>query len=144
MRLLTRLDLPAKLENLPKFIENILECAKMLGFNDKRLAEIELAAEEALVNIINYAYDNVPGRIWIKCYADDESDRLQINIIDTGKPFNPLKAVSPDLELEASERQVGGLGIFFFKQLMDDVRYHRQEGKNVLLLSVLKPATAGN
>ena len=56
MHVLSNIKHPAKLEYLHQFINAVSRCAKEIGFSQKRMGEIELAAEEALVNIFNYAY----------------------------------------------------------------------------------------
>ena len=63
MQNLINIKLPAKIENLEKWIKPISECAKIQGFDQKRISEIELALEEALVNIFTYAYPEKEGRL---------------------------------------------------------------------------------
>ena len=101
----------------------------------KRINEIEIAAEEALVNIFRYAYQGQEGDVEISCKAEHGRTFI-IEIIDAGMPFNPLSVSEPDITLDVGERQIGGVGVFLIKKLMDDVIYRRDGDKNILELVV--------
>ncbi|MCE5280498.1 MAG: ATP-binding protein [Deltaproteobacteria bacterium] len=126
--------LPARLESLHPLMGFVSDYAAGLGIPQARIREIELVMEEILVNIFSYAYPDGPGDVWIVCR--DEAGKMQIEIADEGVPFNILTRDDPDIEAGVEERGIGGLGIFFVKQLVQDVRYRRQEGRNILTLSV--------
>lgn len=130
---LSQIKLPANLENLPELIESVSRCAKKQGFNPGKVTEIEIALEEALVNIINYAYQNNIGDIKVTCFFDDDN-RFTIAIEDTGAHFDVLSVGQPNITSKISERKVGGLGIFFIRKLMDGVLYQRKGNKNILTL----------
>ena len=57
---------------------------------------------------------------------------VKITFADSGIPFDPLNAPPPDVNLPAEERPIGGLGIFLVRELMDDVSYRYENGKNTL------------
>ena len=59
---------------------------------------------------------------------------LTIKVIDKGVPFNPLEAPEPDITLTAEEREIGGLGIFLCKKMMDEVSYAYDDGCNILTM----------
>ena len=100
--------------------------------------------EEALVNIIKYAYPDGNGDMEISCILNGQ-DQFVVEIADTGIPFNALSVADPDIASGVEERKVGGLGIYFIKTLMDDVAYTREDGKNILRMTILKSRTnAGN
>jgi anti-sigma regulatory factor (Ser/Thr protein kinase) len=130
---LSQIKLPANLENLPKLIESVSKCAKKQGITPGKVTEIEIALEEALVNIINYAYQNNIGDIKVTCFLDDDN-RFTIAIEDTGAHFDVLSVDQPNLSSKISERKIGGLGIFFIRKLMDGVLYQRKGNKNILTL----------
>ncbi len=138
-KILERVILPAKLECLSEMINPIKTCAKKHGFSSNRINEIELALEEALVNVISYAYPDpeAVGNAEICCRLNDKA-LFNIEIKDSGIPFDSLKKDDPDLTAGISEREVGGLGIFFIKQFMDDVKYRREQGHNILSFTVVK------
>jgi serine/threonine-protein kinase RsbW len=136
MHVLSTIRLPAKLDNLYKFLDVVSRCAKEQGFAQKRINDIELAIEEALVNIFNYAYQDNIGDIEVICSLDN--DLFMIDIIDSGIPFDLLLHKEPDLTSDISKRQIGGLGVFFIKTLMDDVKYRRENDKNILSFFINK------
>ena len=94
---------------------------------------LNLVLEEAVVNIINYAYPKEEHeKIFLSAKLQEES--ITLVLTDTGKEFDPTMAPEADVTLSADERQIGGLGIFLIRQIMNEVRYERIEGKNVLTL----------
>jgi len=94
----------------------------------------KLAAEEILTNLIQYGYPKgEPGLIAIAFESDAE--KAVLSIWDDGVHFSPDEAESPDLEAGWEDRKVGGLGVFFVQELMDEVIYRREEnGINLLIL----------
>ncbi|MBF0563758.1 MAG: ATP-binding protein [Nitrospirae bacterium] len=141
MEALLKKQVPANLENLNDLMEFIASYALAMGFERDRIGEIEIAAEEALVNIFNYAYQNKDGAtetgdVEVACGKDGES--LIVSITDEGLPFNILAKADPDISSTLEERSIGGLGIYMIKQFMNGVRYNRENGKNVLTLTINK------
>ena len=115
---------------LAAFIDEVCEAA---GFNASVAMQMNLAMEEAVVNVMNYAYPvGVKGDIVIE--AEDKGDSVQFDIIDGGTPFDPTAEADADTTLSAEERPIGGLGIFLVRQLMDIVSYKYKDGKNRLTL----------
>ena len=92
--------------------------------------KIRLSVEEAAENIVQYAYDDGQGYVVVS--TERIGDNLFITLKDGGVPFNPLEKEDPDISLSAEERQIGGLGIFLCKQLMDSVTYEYADGCNIL------------
>lgn len=103
------------------------------SFDRKTLARIELAGEEALVNIIQHAYQNLSGTIEIEV-AVFPNIRAEITIRDYGPPFDLLKNEPIDPSLSLEERKIGGLGIHFIQECMDEVHYRRESNMNILTL----------
>ena len=94
---------------------------------------MRLALEEAVVNVINYAYpEGTKGAVNIEVQANDV--RLKFVISDSGKYFDPTNVATADTTLSVEERSIGGLGIYLVRQLMDSVNYERIGGFNVLTL----------
>jgi len=137
MRLLSNIKLPAKLEYLEQIIDNIADCAKKEGLHQKRVGEIQISTEEALVNIFNYAYEGVDGEVEINCKMEN-NEKFIVEIIDSGVPFDALSLKPPDVTAGISERGIGGLGVYLMKQLMDEVHYKRVGEKNILTLVISK------
>lgn len=95
---------------------------------------LQLALEEAMANVVSYAYER--GHANIDNYFKISSDGKSITFIlsDCGVPFDPTKAATPDITLGAEERGVGGLGILLVKKIMDSVSYKRVNNRNILIM----------
>ena len=95
--------------------------------------QIKLAVEEAVVNVIDYAYPvGTQGELTVDAATDGTF--LKFVITDMGKPFDPTDGGRVDTTLSAEERPIGGLGIFLVRELMDSINYERIDGKNILTL----------
>ncbi len=125
---------PARLENLYPLLNFVTSCAKRCGAGRERLTEIELALEEILVNIFNYAYPDRRGDVAIRCGC--AAGRLLVEIADDGVPFDILTRAEPDRDAAIEQRSIGGLGIFFVRQLVQEISYRREGGKNILTLAI--------
>jgi serine/threonine-protein kinase RsbW len=93
-----------------------------------------MAIDEACTNIINYGYTVDVGMINISCWRRDED--VIVVIKDRAKPFDPTLVPPPDLDASLEERKIGGLGVYFMKTLVDEVKYEFKDGKNVLTMVV--------
>lgn len=124
----------ASMESLYPILEVIRTEAEEMGFEPSEIARLEIACEEAIVNIIHHAYPkNSKGDIDVYCFSCDNI--LSISFKDQGVAFNPLEnAPEADLNSSAEDRKVGGLGLHFMHQIMDEVIYKREEGTNILEL----------
>jgi serine/threonine-protein kinase RsbW len=138
MSSLTTLTFPARLDALPRGLALVVECATAAGFPPQRVVEIELAVEEALVNICRYAYPKSSGEVEVRC-TQDETRYLLIELIDSGIPFDMLARPAPDFTVDIAQRPIGGLGIPLIRALMDNVTYHRAGARNILGLTALLP-----
>ena len=95
--------------------------------------QMNLAIEEAVVNVMKYAYPSgTRGDVTVEAVSDDV--RLKFTIIDSGKPFDPTVQADADISLSAKERSIGGLGIHLVRQIMDSINYERIDNLNVLTL----------
>ena len=108
--------------------------AAKLGLETSLARQLRLAVEESVVNVISYAYpEGVEGYVTISVLSDGQT--LRIQIIDAGVPFDPTMKEKADTTLSAEERQVGGLGIFLVREMMDTINYERKDDKNILTLT---------
>jgi serine/threonine-protein kinase RsbW len=113
---------PAQFEFLDEIREFVAQVAREGGFNEKEVYSLQLAADEAATNIIEHAYAGVSNaELDVAC--DMRGDTLVISMHDTGISFDPSGVKQPNLKADLSERQIGGLGIYLMRKLMDDVRY---------------------
>lgn len=119
---------------IPVLAEKIDELAEEWGLSQALAMNINLVIEEALSNIIFYAFnDNAKHEIKLSISIDN--NKLVIKITDDGIPFDPLSLAQPDLTLSAEDRPIGGLGIFLISQIMDEMNYKRQKNQNLLTLN---------
>ena len=122
-----------RIEELSSLAEKIDLLAEEWNLPPALAMNINLAIEEAVSNIIFYAY-NDNGRHKIKISVSLEDKMLTIEIKDNGIRFNPLEQQQPDISLSTEERPVGGLGIFLISQIMDEMNYTRNNNENILTL----------
>ena len=100
----------------------------------KAQMQIDIAVEEIFVNIANYAYAPDEGQATIRLDESEDAPGVCITFIDKGVFYNPLAKPDPDVTLSASERQIGGLGIFMVKKSMDSMLYEYTDEQNILTL----------
>ena len=124
----------ASLDTIPAMIEFVASTAETFGVHPNRVMHLELAVEEATANICSYAYEIPPGEVTIKISREPELFRIEL--IDSGVPFDPMAMETPDLKAELESRQVGGLGVFLIRRMLDDVHYSRSGAQNILSLAV--------
>ena len=127
------LTLTNDLKRVPRRNTFIDEVCEANGFDMATTMQINLAIEEAVVNVMNYAYpEGTKGDITIEAKAN--KTEMSIIISDTGKPFDPTAKAEVDITLSAEDRSIGGLGIHLIRQIMDNINYERIDGHNVLTL----------
>ena len=136
MHFMKSLKLEAIIENLDRFIFFVHTCSEECGFEGKRVMEIELAVEEVLVNIFNYAYPDGEGQVEMQCTLK-EGKNFVIEIHDRGIPFDVLSHPDTDTTADIGDRKIGGLGILFIKKVADEVRYSRNGDMNILTIVFL-------
>ena len=121
-----------EIRDLNNFIKKV--CGA-LSLDEKMTRKIRLAVEEAVVNVMEYAYpEGKKGNVTVAAKAD--SNRLKIIITDQGKPFDPTQKEKADVSLTAEERPIGGLGLLLVRELMDSINYEREGNSNVLTLRI--------
>lgn len=113
------------------FIEQLCE-EWNIGFAE--MHKVNLAMEEIVSNIINYGYRD-DKKHTIEITASYTSEVLKLTIVDDAMAFNPLEHKDPkDLDRPIEEREIGGLGIFFVKKMMDRVEYRHESNHNILII----------
>ena len=126
----------AEVEETPKIIAAV-EAAIDEVVDLKKNMQIQLALEEAIVNIASYAYQDMESvEKIIKINIWRSQTKLTIEIMDYGIAYNPLENKEPNLSLPIEECKVGGLGIYFIRNLIDEVVYERKSIANVLTLMI--------
>ena len=128
------ITLNATVDNVEKVTEFVNEQLERIGCPAKAIAQIDIAIDELFSNIAFYAYSPEVGPATVRVDVEEDPVSVTITFMDRGVPFNPLKKADPDVTLSAEERQIGGLGIFLTKKIMDDVSYEYKNGQNILTL----------
>ena len=133
IRMRKSIVLPNDIQEVPKLTDFVGEVCEEMGFDEMTTKQMKLAIEEAVVNVMNYAYPpGQRGDVTIEAASNDT--RLKFTIIDSGKPFDPTVQADVDTTLPASERRIGGLGIHLVRQIMDSINYERMDSLNILTL----------
>ena len=116
---------------LPEFVEAVAGKAQL---DHEATFNLNLALEEAVSNVIMYAYpEGTNGMVDIDAVVDGK--RVSFIITDSGKPFDPTAKEDVNINAEMAERPIGGLGIHLVRTIMDTVSYERKEEKNILIIT---------
>jgi sigma-B regulation protein RsbU (phosphoserine phosphatase) len=120
-----------QIPQLAEFVESVADIAKLdVGMT----MSLNLALEEAVTNVIMYAYPpGSDGLVDVEAVIREKE--LRFILSDSGVAFDPTAAPEADITLDVSERPIGGLGIFLVRNIMDEVTYTRSDdGKNILTM----------
>lgn len=128
------IKLEAVVENIPRATAFVSEELDKIGCPMKARAQIDIAIDELFGNIAHYAYPGGTGDAVVQFEFDAPSRTAAVTFMDSGVPYDPLKKEDPDVTLPAEQRKIGGLGIFLVKKTMDEMRYERRDGRNVLTI----------
>jgi anti-sigma regulatory factor (Ser/Thr protein kinase) len=123
----------AEIQELHKFREWVRVRLAQGGFETSAIRKLELASEEAFVNVITHSYAGRKGKVEIGLKWGP--GHVEIIMRDWGPPFDPLSnASNVDLEAPLEEREIGGLGIHLMRHVMDELIYKREKDENVLTM----------
>lgn len=123
----------AAIENLYPILTVVDEEVSKINRDKAVISDINICIEEIFVNIVSYAYSDTIGQVEMKLEITDGT--FHMLFCDSGIPYNPLERANPDTTLSASERSIGGLGIFMVKEMMDSVTYEYKEKRNCLQIT---------
>lgn len=127
------LKVESRRDELDNIFGAVAGMAQQEAWSPELVFRVNLALEELVLNIMDYGFDEGLHEIEITLTSD--ADALTIEIVDGGRPFDPLKdAPHPDVDAPVEDRPVGGLGVHLVRTLMDQMHYRREKGKNHLTL----------
>ena len=155
------ITLPNDVQTVPQLAEFVDHVCEEAGFDMVTTMQMNLAIEEAVVNVMNYAYPGATGNVDIEAViqsglAPDSvpgtlagsvpggfpaRGTLTFTISDGGVPFDPTAKAEVDTTLSAEERNIGGLGIHLIRKIMDTISYERSNDRNILTLVKHLPPT---
>lgn len=116
-----------ELDSINQYLE---ELADLWELSLPFIMTLNLVLEEAFTNIVNYGFPD-DEKHEIELIFEKQNNQLIISLIDDGVPYDPTLTRTPDLNLPAEEREIGGLGVFLIRKMMDKVSYQRLEGHNI-------------
>jgi serine/threonine-protein kinase RsbW len=132
-----QLIVPGRFERLIEIAAFITQAARAAGLNDDEVFHVEMAVDEACSNIIEHAYATQAGDIHLACTCP-AAGQFEIVIRDSGQPFDPADVPPPQVDTPADLDNLneGGLGLYFMRKLMDEVRFEFVPGQgNVLTMT---------
>jgi serine/threonine-protein kinase RsbW len=137
-----RATFDADFHNLDDIRDFVGEAAQQVGFSEKEIYSIQLAADEASTNIIEHAYAGMKGgKLEVECTITE--DELKIVMRDRGKSFDPSSVPEPNVNADLSKRKIGGLGMYLMRQLMDEVHYETSSEMGNILTMIKRKGDAG-
>ena len=116
------------------------QAARDLGLSERAVFHVQMAVDEAVTNVIEHAYGGEDrGDIQVVCDLTDQA--LEITLIDHGRSFHPDTVPAPDLAGDLASREIGGLGLYFMRQMMDEVRFEFDSvrGNRLTMVKRLQP-----
>ena len=128
------ITLDAAVSNLDAVLDFVNGKLEAAGCPLRTQMQVDVAVEELFVNVANYAYAPGTGTATVRMRADAAAKSAEITLTDSGTAYDPLAKPDPDVTLSVEERPIGGLGIYMAKKNMDDIRYCRENGRNVLTM----------
>jgi len=138
---ISRISVWNHISNLPVISEFVKNEMVRYQVTESKIFDVQMAVDEACTNIIHYAYpEDQEGKIEIACFMTAKN-HFTVCIKDYGEPFDPTKLCeSPDIDTSLEDREIGGLGVFFMKNLMDELKYEYRESDGYEELIMIKYA----
>ncbi len=122
-----------RIERLPDILDFLMDVMQEHGVGEEKMFDIQTAVDEACTNIIQYSFpDKKEETIEISCNKEENS--FIVTVKHSGEPFDPRQVKDPDLDEQIETREVGGLGIYFMRQLLDEFRYEYKDGLEILVM----------
>lgn len=136
------LSLPAERNAFITLKTWISGIAEELELAEKTTKQLLIAADEIFSNIASYGYPREGGTAEVTVEFNFTQRFLSMTFLDAGVAYNPLEVAEPDVSKPLAERQIGGLGIFIVKKLMDSVEYRRENNLNILTMTKSIPGSS--
>ncbi len=126
------ITLDCNLQSVDKVSDFIYQSLSDKCPKNKIINQINICIDEIISNIVKFAYDGKNENKTFTCSLKEKENEVILKFIDNGNPFNPLLNKEVDVTKSVEEREIGGLGIFLVKKLMDDVYYEYKGEQNIL------------
>jgi serine/threonine-protein kinase RsbW len=125
------LTIGSDVDEIPKVSALVGDVMQINGFGSEETLDTQLAVEEAVTNVIVHGYKKLGGEITVSGRIG--ADQIEVQITDAAPRFDPLAVTEPELEAGIDDRDVGGLGVFLIRQVIDEISYRYENGKNILV-----------
>jgi serine/threonine-protein kinase RsbW len=125
------LTIGSDVDEIPKVSALVGDVMQINGFGSEETLDTQLAVEEAVTNVIVHGYKKLGGEITVSGRIG--ADQIEVQITDAAPRFDPLAVPEPELEAGIDDRDVGGLGVFLIRQVIDEISYRYENGKNILV-----------
>jgi anti-anti-sigma factor len=129
-----RLIVPGILERVPEVCDFVADAAMDVGLDERGVYHCQMAADEWCTNVIEHGYTGRGDAGQIEVSLELRPVQLSITFKDGGPPFDPTILPEPDPAQPLEDRQPGGLGWFFIRKIMDEIRYEYKGGRNHLTM----------
>lgn len=129
---LQTLKLVGEIKELVKLHKFMHKCGKIYNIDHIILFDIELAADEAVTNVMEHGLRGESCRIDLS--FEKKNGKYVIVITDNAPPFNQSAPTYPNLSPDVTKREAGGLGVYLIHKIMDNISYTYKDGKNILTL----------
>ena len=126
---------------LDRLTEFVIEFSRLHGLPEDERSRLLVIFDELLTNVVTHGYEGGVSEGHVEVTLSLEENRLIIEVIDDGRPFDPLATPPPDMDLPLAGRPIGGIGIAIVRALVDEIGYTRDGNHNRLILgrSVSRP-----
>jgi serine/threonine-protein kinase RsbW len=134
-----RLRVPGQFDRLTEIAAFVTQAARTCGLNDNDVFHVEMAVDEACSNIIEHAYAAQTGEIEIACRCP-AAGQFEVVLRDSGQPFDPEEVPLPKVDgpVDMDNLNEGGLGLYFIRKLMDEVRFESAPGQGNTLTMLMR------
>jgi anti-sigma regulatory factor (Ser/Thr protein kinase) len=129
----TSIQIASRIEDMKLVASMVDAFGRDNGLPQSAVNDLNVALDEIIINVISYGYSDAADHAIDVVLSYDGKDVTAI-VTDDGKPFDPLQAPPPKLGTSLKTRRIGGLGIHFVRNLMDQCSYSRSNGRNELTL----------
>ncbi len=138
-----QLIVPGRFERLTEIAAFVTHAAREAGLNDDEVFHVEMAVDEACSNVIEHAYATRAGDINLACSCP-AAGQFEVVIRDSGQPFDPAEVPAPHVGTAADldDLDEGGLGLYFMRKLMDEVRFEYVPGQGNRLTMLKRAKTS--
>ncbi len=129
----SRMMIPARYDRIKEVCTFVVDAAEQAGLDETAIFHCQIAVDEACTNVIEHGYEGEDrGQIEVLCYVSP--GQLRIELFDQAPPFDVTQVPTPELNKPLEEASIGGLGIYFIRKMMDEVKYEHTDRTNQLTL----------